>query len=174
MLEYSITPAGGYRSDDPAKLEERLAQATQSLAREVLGRHSLREALAAAEELTRLVGDGLRSSPTVDALGVEILSVAVASVRPTPEMARALDAEARESLQRESDEAIYSRRNAAVEQERRIKENELNTEIAVQEKQRQIRDNRMAADIALEEQRAEPIERKVANGRQDADSRPMR
>ena len=36
----------------------------------------------------------------------------------------------------EADEAIYARRNAAVEQERRIKESELNTEIAVEEKQR--------------------------------------
>ena len=86
-------------------------------------------------------------------LGVEILGLAVLSIRPTPEMARALEAEAREALQRQSDEAIYARRNAAVEQERRIKESELHTEIAVQEKQRQIRETQMAADIAVEEQR---------------------
>jgi len=92
-------------------------------------------------------------------------------VRPTPEMARALEAEAREGLQRESDQAIYDRRNAAVEQERRIKENELNTEIAVQEKQRLLREAALSADIALEQQRAQLIERRAANERQDADAR---
>ena len=86
-------------------------------------------------------------------------------------MARALEAEAREQLQREADESIYARRNAAVEQERIIKESELNTELAVEQKQREIRERKMAADIALEEQRAQFLTQKVQNDRQDADSR---
>jgi hypothetical protein len=114
---------------------------------------------------------GLRASEIVAMLGVEILGLAVLGVKPTPEISRALEAEARESLQRESDEAIYTRRNAAVEQERRIKESELNTEIAVQEKQRQIRETQMAADIAVEEQRGTLVERRGANDRRDADAR---
>src|SRR4029079_15158367 len=69
------------------------------------------------------------------------------------------------------DEAIYARRNAAVEQERLIKESELNTEIAVEEKQRQIRETQMAAEIAVEEQRSQLIDRRVENERKDADSR---
>jgi len=86
-------------------------------------------------------------------------------------MAKALEAEAREALQRRSDEAIYARRNNAVEQERRIKESELNTEIAVEEKRRQIRETQMAADIALEEQRSGLMDKRVENERKDADSR---
>jgi hypothetical protein len=93
------------------------------------------------------------------------------SVRPTPEMARALEAEAREGLQRRADEAIYARRNAAVEQERRIKESELATELAVEEKRRQIREAQMAADIAVEEQRSALMERWTQNERQAADTR---
>jgi hypothetical protein len=171
LLDYSITSRGGYRSDDPEKLPERLVQATQTLARAVLERQSLRQALGSVEQLTATVRAGLAGAEAVVRLGVEVLDLAIASVRPTPEMARALEAEAREGLQRESDEAIYARRNAAVEQERRIKENELSTEIAVQEKQRLIRETKMAADIALEEQRAELIQRRSANERQDADAR---
>ena len=49
---------------------------------------------------------------------------------------------------READEAIYARRNSAVEQERAIKENELNTEIAVENKKRQIRETQMDAERA--------------------------
>jgi len=59
----------------------------------------------------------------------------------------------REELLRRADEAIYSRRNAAVEQERAIKENELNTEIAVENKKRQIKEAQMDADRAVRERR---------------------
>jgi hypothetical protein len=86
-------------------------------------------------------------------------------------MARALEAEAREGLQRRADEAIYARRNAAVEQERRIKESELATELAVEEKQRQIREAKMSADIAVEEQRSALMERWSQNERHAADAR---
>ena len=83
------------------------------------------------------------------------LSIAQAheKARNYAEMAKALEAEAREELQRKSDEAIYARRNAAVEQERKIKENELSTEIAVEEKKRQIREAQMDAEIAVEEKK---------------------
>ena len=61
--------------------------------------------------------------------------------------------------------------NAAVEQERLIKESELNTAIAVEEKNRQIRETKIAADIAVEQQRQTLLERKVENDRKVADSR---
>ena len=64
-------------------------------------------------------------------LGVEILALSILSIKATPEMAKALQADAREKLLQKADEAIYARRNTAVELERQIKENELNTEIAV-------------------------------------------
>ena len=40
------------------------------------------------------------------------------AIKPKRHTARALEAEAREALLRRADEAIYSRRNSAVEQER--------------------------------------------------------
>ena len=171
LLDYSIRPGGGYVSDDPDKLPERLVQTTQILARGAVQGGSLREVLASSDSLVQAVLPALRDAPAVRLLGVEILGLSITSVKPTPEIARALEAEAREALQRESDEAIYARRNAAVEQERRIRESELDTEIAVHEKQRQIREAQMAADIAVEEQRAALIERRGRNERADADAR---
>ena len=88
-------------------------------------------------------------SEAVRLLGVSILSVDVLSVRPTPEMAKALETEMRESLHKEADQAIYERRNFAVEQERKIKESELNTEIAVEEKKKQILEKQ--AEIKVKE-----------------------
>ena len=83
-------------------------------------------------------------------MGVEILNLAILSLKPTPEMAKALEAEAREALNRNADEAVYSRRNAAIEQERRLKENELETELLVQTKQRELHERELEAQIALE------------------------
>ena len=67
--------------------------------------------------------------------------------------------------------AIYARRNNAVAEERKIKESELNTEIAVEEKKRQIRQTQMQADIAVEEQRKTLVDVRAENERKDADTR---
>jgi hypothetical protein len=55
-------------------------------------------------------------------------------------VAKALEAEYRESLLRRADEAIYARRADTVEKERKIKENELNTEIALEQQRERLID----------------------------------
>lgn len=151
LLNYTVAKSGvGYESEDPAKLSQRLVNLTQVLVRaEVLAR-PLQAAIRAADEISDAVLAKLQESETVAALGVGVLALAILEIRPTPEIAKALEAESREALLRQSDQAIYDRRNAAVEQERRIKENELNTEIAVEEKKRQIRETKASADLAVE------------------------
>jgi regulator of protease activity HflC (stomatin/prohibitin superfamily) len=116
LLDFSLRPDGGYRSDDPEKLPERLVHTAQILARGVIQRRTLREVLATSDPLAAGLLPALRESEAVRMLGVEVLGLSILAVRPTPEIARALEAEAREAVQRESDEAIYARRNAAVEQ----------------------------------------------------------
>ncbi len=71
----------------------------------------------------------------------------------------------------QADEAIYARRNTAIELERQIKENELNTEIAVEQKQRQVRETKLRADIAVEQERAELVDRRVENEAKESQSR---
>ncbi len=171
LLDFTIDTKGKYRSEDPTKLEDRLVHATQVLAQAIVGRLTLREVLGASETLVVEVIAGLRKVEAVAMLGVEPLALSILSIRPTPEMARALEAEARERLSREADESIYARRNAAVEQERIIKESELNTELAVEAKKREIRERKMAADIAVEEARTALIDKQVANAKKDSDSR---
>ena len=171
VLDFSVDSRRAYYSDDPRKLPERLVHTLQSVTRSITQRLVLREVLVSSDLIVAEALATLRKSEAVAALGVEILSLSILGIQPTPETGRALEAEAREALQRRADEAIYARRNAAVEQERLIKESELNTEIAVEEKKRQIRETQMAAEIAVEEQRAQLIDRRVENERKDADSR---
>jgi regulator of protease activity HflC (stomatin/prohibitin superfamily) len=171
LLNYSVDRRSHYLSDDPGKVPERLVHNVQTLTRAITQRLALREALVSSDAIVAEVLGRLKTSDAVSALGIEVLALSLLSIKPTPETARALEADAREALQRRADEAIYARRNAAVEQERLIKESELNTEIAVEEKKRQIRETQMAAEIAVEEQRAELIDHRVENDRKDADSR---
>ena len=171
LLDFSVDKRRAYYSEDPRRLSERLIHTLQTLTRSITQRLALKDALVSSNSIVAEALATLRESEAVSALGVEILSLSILGIQPTPETGRALEAEAREALQRRADEAIYARRNAAVEQERLIKESELNTEIAVEEKKRQIRETQMAAEIAVEQQRAHLIDRRVENERKDADSR---
>ena len=171
LLDFSVDARRAYTSEDPRKLSERLVHTLQTLTRSIVQRMSLRQALSGSDAIVEEALKNLREAETIGALGIEILALSLLGVKPTPETGRALEAEAREALLRQADEAIYARHNAAVEQERRIKESELNTEIAVEEKKRQIRETQMAAEIAVEEQRAQLIDHRVENERKDADSR---
>jgi hypothetical protein len=171
LLDYSLDAFGRYRSDDPSKLNDRLIHATQILARSFTQRHELGELLVASEALVKHVLAGLKSDESVALLGVEVLGVSILSIKATPEMTKALQADARERLLLRADEAIYARRNTAVELERKIKENELNTEIAVEQKRRQVRETQLRAEIALEQERAELVDRRVENERKESQSR---
>jgi hypothetical protein len=171
LLDYTVYPNGRYVSDDPRKLDERLISFTQVLASAITHRLRLREVLGAHETIVSEVLTGLKESPAVGMLGVEIMGLAVLSIKPAPETGKALEADAREALLRQADEAVYARRNAAVEQERLIKESELNTELAVEAKRRQIREAKMAAEIAVEQQRAALLGQQVENDRKEADAK---
>jgi hypothetical protein len=173
LLDLSVDAGGRYRGSDYDKLGERLVQAAQILARAFTQCRQLAEVLVASDAMVREVLAGLRASDAVAMLGVEILNLAVLSIKATPEMAKALQAGAREELLRKADEAVYARRNAAVELERQIKENELNTEIAVEQKKRQVRETQMQADIAVEGERMKLVERRIENDRKEAESRGL-
>jgi len=171
MLNFTVDARGRYVSDDYQKLPERLVYGLQTLVRAEFQALPLRDALIHGDLLTTRVLAGLKDSPEVTQLGVEVLNVAVLSLKPTPEMGKALEAEAREALNRTADEAVFTRRNAAIEQERRIKENELQTELLVQAKQRELHERELEAEIALEQRRAALTDQKTENERKEADSR---
>jgi regulator of protease activity HflC (stomatin/prohibitin superfamily) len=171
LLDYSIDPGGRYRSDDPSKLGERLVQAAQTGAREFIHTQPLRAALVGSAALVEAMRVALGQSATLTQLGVQVLEVAITTISADPEMSRALQAEAREQLLKEADEALYARRNTSVELERTIRENELQTEKVVAQRQREVRETQMEAEIAVEQQRATLVETRVENERKEAAAR---
>ena len=164
LLNYTMDgrPAQ-YVSEDPQKLPQRLINLLQVLVRAEVQKLPLKNAIHSTDAVATAVMSKLGKANELASVGVEVLGLAIQAIKPVPEMSRALEAEAREEMLRRADQAIYDRRNSAVEQERKIKENELNTEIAVEEKKRQIRETVVDADLAVEAKEQE-VRKSKLNG----------
>ena len=171
LLNYTVDARGRYVSDDPQKLGDRVVQSSQSGARRFLQSRPLREALTSSAELAAAIEETLRQSATVQQLGVEVLEVSVASIVADPEMTKALQADAREALMREADEAMAERRNLAVQLERSIRENELQTERVVAERKREVRETELSGEIATEQQRAALVDQRIENEAKESEAR---
>ena len=104
------------------------------------GNREVRAIIKQADDMADFLTDALKKDETIATLGVKILAVNILGITAKPETRKALEAAAREEILKEQDDAIYKRRNAAIEQERIIKENELNTEIKVAEKEKDIKE----------------------------------
>jgi hypothetical protein len=188
LLDFTVDGRGVYKKNDLEKLNQRIINEAQTATASFIHGIGLKEAIRSAKAIEEQIELGIKGSKAISSLGVEVLAVNVLAVKASPEMARALETETRERLQQEADQAIFERRNFAVEQERKIKESELNTEIAVEEKRKQIaekvmesdvqkaendrklRELKVQADIAVEDQRKLLIDQKSANERKEADA----
>lgn len=190
LLNFTLDSAGEkYISDDPGKLSARVMNITQVLTKVEISELPLKKALIASEVLAKNVHESMKQNQEINSLGLEVLRVSVLAILPNKETARALEATMREQILKEADDAIYNRRNASVEQERSIKENELNTEILVENKKRQIKEAQMEAErsiqeknhilkeeamkfnIGLEEKNKDLVELCVANAKAQSDAK---
>jgi len=188
VLDFTVNDNGMYKKNDIEKLNQRIINEAQTSTSSYIHGIKLKDAIRSAKAIEEKILEGLKSSAAIGLMGIEIMGVNILGISATPEMARALETETREKLQQEADQAIFERRNFAVEQERKIKETELNTEIAVEEKQKQIaekkmesevqksdndrklREMKLKADIAVENQRKLLIEQKTANDKKEAET----
>ena len=113
--------------------------ATTAAVTGILTGYSLREVLGrdvadlAAEALARL-----RADQRLTAIGIEVIGIRFALLRPEPEVERALQLPAREQVQQEADKATFERRALAVEREAAIGENELANQIELARRQEQL------------------------------------
>ncbi|CAM4488738.1 SPFH domain-containing protein [Paenibacillus xylanexedens] len=178
-----------YISDDPGKLDQRVITTAKVLTKKHLEQMPLKEAIQSSERLASSMKREVVQSEELEKLGVELMSLSILAILPNKETMRALEAQAREEILRQADEALYVRRNASIEQERRVKENELNTEIAVETKKQQIRETQLQTErsvkqkqnemeqeqlqfnTAMEERKQQLIELTIANHNAEADAK---
>jgi hypothetical protein len=188
-----------YNNNPMQKIDKRLANFAGVYIRNSVGRLDLTEAIKPDTEIAAEALAEFRKSAELKAMGIEVCGFSVIRVSAEPDTARALEATAREQILKQSDDALYERRNASIEQERRVKENELNTDISVEEKKKKIREAEIAtkrmmleretelerikveseakrreirldAEIALERKRRELADLKLENTRKEADA----
>ncbi|MGI9321460.1 MAG: SPFH domain-containing protein, partial [Thiogranum sp.] len=162
LLDFTIDPKSGhYRSSDPDKLMQRVINAVQAHTRKGVNELTLEQALTQVKELAQDVIGKVRSEPALRALGVVVESLYFLAVTPKPEMQKALEAEYRERLQRNADRAIYERRTAAVEEERKIRQGELETDIELEERRKDLVEMQANNGLTLAEAEAKADELKL-------------
>ncbi|MCL2525107.1 MAG: SPFH domain-containing protein [Betaproteobacteria bacterium] len=191
MLDYSLNlkGRGGYLSEDPMKLPQRMINSVKVLAKKQLAAMTLFDAMRAGESLAATILAELSQSEEIGRLGLEVMGLSLLAVLANQETTRALEAQTREQILKTADDAVYERRNASIEQERRVSENEYNTEISIEQKKRQVREAQLEAEqivqqkqnalkeaqmlfeINLEEKRKELVKLAAENARAEADTR---
>jgi hypothetical protein len=144
ILNFTLNnKADGYVSEDPLRLNDRIIRVAQGLIQNRVQQQSLREVLRSGSDILSFLKNQLPTLQSITSTGVEVLEISLTAIKPNIETARALEAEAREAILKEADDAIYLRRISAVEQERSIKDAELQTDLSVQQKQQQIETDKL-------------------------------
>ncbi len=193
MVNFSYGDRGGayemVLNEARLRMAKRIMSLTKVYTATYLSAKTVKEAVKSANELAGALRQALRADETIKDFGLEILAVSILGIMPQPDTRKALEAATREEILKQQDDAIYKRRNAAIEQERAIKENELNTEIRIaekarekkeremetkrmlQEKQAQLDAGRIEKEIELEEERRRLVDLQTENERKKSDAR---
>lgn len=150
-------------SQAKATMAKRILNLTKVYIANFISSRQVREAIKTAEELAQVLRNALKEDETIQEYGIKILAVSILGISPQPDTRKALEAATREEILKQQDDAIYKRRNSAIEQERAIKENELNTEIKIAEKEKERKEKEMETSRMLQEKQAELDARKIAD-----------
>ena len=161
FLDFTINRKGNYKSKDLDKLIQRIVNTVQAYIRSGVNTLDLEEALGKVRDLSGDVLTKVRQENDLAALGVLIENLHITAVNATPEMRKALEADYRESLQKRADQAIYDRRFAAQEEERKLKENELEGDVALEERRRDLVNKQAENNLVLAEAEAKADEMKL-------------
>ena len=181
MADFAYTR--DYEAKKKAAIElflKRINNAIKAIVIKEVGKYEVRNVIKLADELAVIIAENLANDQNVTNLGVKVLSVNILGIVAKPETRKALEAAAREQILKEQDDAIYKRRNAAIEQERLIRENELNTEIKVAQKEKEKKEKEQEIkkrllqtelDMQLEKQEREQqiVKLEVENAKTRAD-----
>lgn len=84
------------------------------------------------------IAQAFAAEKSLGEMGLSVVTVRMASVRPTPDVEKALQAPVREAIQQDSDQALFQRRALAVEKERAIAEAELQNRIELSKREEQL------------------------------------
>lgn len=130
-INFGIDPYTGQWLGDPLdKVAARITELAQQYAVEHIATSGLVDLLAKGLPTVRqAMVDGLVQDQRLAETSIVVIGVRVVSIRPVAELEKALETPLREQVQQDADKATYERRATAVERERTIAENELQSRI---------------------------------------------
>lgn len=137
------------------KMAKRMMNLVKVYATKFMSTRDVRTAVISGDALAEALREELKQDWTMREFGLELISVSILGIMAKPDTQKALEAAAREEILKQQDDAIYKRRNAAIEQERIVTENELNTEIKIAEKQKEKKEKEMETKRLVQERQAE-------------------
>ena len=143
------------------KMAKRMINLAKVYATKFMSTRDVRTAMISGDALAEALRENLKQDMTMREFGLELISVSILGSLAKPDTQKALEAATREEILRQQDDAIYKRRNAAIEQERIVTENELNTEISIAEKEKEKKEKEMETKRLVLEKQAELDARKL-------------
>ncbi|HET9050353.1 MAG TPA: SPFH domain-containing protein [Candidatus Dormibacteraeota bacterium] len=139
-LDFSVDPdSGRWRGTPLEQVAGMLAETAQQHALDLLATMPLEAALVDGVAAVReRIATGLAADDRLHATGLAVVGARVVAIRPEPDLERALQTPTREQVQQDADRATFERRALAVERERAIGENELQTQIELARREEQL------------------------------------
>ena len=139
-IDFSIHPDNGMHRGTPlAQVTTILAETAQQHALGIIAGLTLTEAITTGLAAVKDgIGHGLAEDTRLTETGIAVVGARVVGIKPEPAVAKALQTPTRERLQQGSDAATFERRAVAVERERAIAENELQSQIELARREEQL------------------------------------
>lgn len=139
-IDFSIDPeTGQWRGTPLDQVAGLLTETAQQYALDRIAGIDLTATLSGGVAPVReAIARGLGQDGRLAETGINVIGVRVVAIRPEPEVEKALRTPTREQVQQEADKATFERRALAVERERAIGENELQTQIELARREEQL------------------------------------
>jgi regulator of protease activity HflC (stomatin/prohibitin superfamily) len=162
--DFNVNLATGQHIGEPMKqIVERLRGIVQTACRDALVRLPLADALSTSDALSRAIKERVASDAKLKEDGIGVDRVLVLSVKPAPEIRKALEADLREQLLRRADAAMFERRRAATTDEHELK-------LKDEKNKRELAETELGNQLALEEERRRLAEAKAETLRTEAEA----
>lgn len=119
MIDYSYTTEEEYenkKAEAKQELGKRITNLAKTSASRFVSARDVKSVIHAQEELATFLTQEMTSNEVITELGLEVVTVSILAVSPSIETKKALEAATREAILQQQDDAIYKRRNAAIEQ----------------------------------------------------------
>lgn len=139
-IDFSIDPELGlWRGTPLDQVAGLLTETAQQYAVDLIAGADLNATLAGGiAPVRQAITAGLERDGRLAETGIAVIGVRVVAIRPEPEVEKALRTPTREQVQQEADKATFERRALAVERERAIGENELQTQIELARREEEL------------------------------------